>query len=96
MRTDYRRPKQGDQMSVGKSGPKSGPNNFFAKINPQLVPWKKVAQKCALLLQFFKPLPKVNNHPLGENSPNLVTLVPSVFCEFYQGHIIQGANLSRA
>jgi hypothetical protein len=22
----------------------------------------------------FKPMPKVNNHPLGENSPNLVTL----------------------
>jgi hypothetical protein len=23
----------------------------------------------------FKKLPKVNNHPIGENSPNLVTLV---------------------
>jgi hypothetical protein len=22
----------------------------------------------------FNPLPKVNNHPFGENSPNLVTL----------------------
>jgi hypothetical protein len=22
----------------------------------------------------FKPMPKVNNYPLGENSPNLVTL----------------------
>jgi hypothetical protein len=26
---------------------------------------------------FKKNLPKVNNHPMGENSPNLVTLVPN-------------------
>jgi hypothetical protein len=34
---------------------------------------EKEAQKCGLLLQ-FKKLPKVNYYPLGENSPNLVTL----------------------
>jgi hypothetical protein len=27
---------------------------------------------------FFKKLPKVNNCPLGENSPNLVTLIADV------------------
>jgi hypothetical protein len=35
---------------------------------------KKVAQKVGVLLKFSKRLPKVNNHPIGENSPNLVTL----------------------
>jgi hypothetical protein len=25
----------------------------------------------------IKKLPKVNNHPSGENSPNLVTLLPA-------------------
>jgi hypothetical protein len=28
---------------------------------------------CATLV-LFKNLPNVNNHPMGENSPNLVTL----------------------
>jgi hypothetical protein len=27
----------------------------------------------------FKPLPKVNNHLLGENSPNLVTLAYNAY-----------------
>jgi hypothetical protein len=34
---------------------------------------KNVAQKCVI----FKELPKVNNCPLGENSPHLVTLLAS-------------------
>jgi hypothetical protein len=37
----------------------------------------KSSQKCGLLLQFSKTMPKVNNRPLGENSPNLVTLLSS-------------------
>jgi hypothetical protein len=35
---------------------------------------KKPVQKIGLLLRSFKKLPKVNNHPNGENLPNLVTL----------------------
>jgi hypothetical protein len=33
----------------------------------------KVAWKCGLIKQFKNNLPKVNYHPLEENSPNLVT-----------------------
>jgi hypothetical protein len=36
---------------------------------------EKVAQKCELFFLIFKSLPKVNDHPLWENSPNLVTLL---------------------
>jgi hypothetical protein len=37
--------------------------------------WEKVAQKIyAGYFCNFQKLPKVNNHPLGENSPNLVNL----------------------
>jgi hypothetical protein len=35
---------------------------------------KKIGQKMWAIFLIFKNLPKVNNHPLGENSPNLVTL----------------------
>jgi hypothetical protein len=35
---------------------------------------KKVAKKFGLLLS-FKKLPKENNSPTGENSPDLVTLI---------------------
>jgi hypothetical protein len=41
---------------------------------------KKVAKKYGLLLQFSEKIPKVNNHPLGENSPNLVTLLQESEC----------------
>jgi hypothetical protein len=34
---------------------------------------EKVVEKCGLLLQ-LKKLPKVIYHPMGKNSPNLVTL----------------------
>jgi hypothetical protein len=34
---------------------------------------EKVARNCGLHLYYFK-LPEVNNRPLRENSPNLVTL----------------------
>jgi hypothetical protein len=42
-----------------------------------------VAKKLGLLLKFSKKLPKVKNHPTGEKSPNLVTLVAArvAFCD---------------
>jgi hypothetical protein len=51
------------------------PTPFYVKINTSS---QKVSKKCGLLMQFLKKLPKVNNRPLGENSPNLVTLVTTV------------------
>jgi hypothetical protein len=36
---------------------------------------EKIDQKCELIMLFQKKLPKVNNRPIGENSPNLATLV---------------------
>jgi hypothetical protein len=39
---------------------------------------KKVDQNVGYLSIFSKYLPKVNNRPMGENSPNLVTLLPSL------------------
>jgi hypothetical protein len=41
------------------------------------VHWDNVVQKLLLLLYFQAKLPKVNNRPTGENSPNLVTLLTS-------------------
>jgi hypothetical protein len=36
----------------------------------------KSSPKIRATSALFKKLPKVNNHPTGENSPNPVTLVP--------------------
>jgi hypothetical protein len=36
-----------------------------------------VAQKLFAISVMKKALPKVNNHPMGEKSPNLFTLVAS-------------------
>jgi hypothetical protein len=35
---------------------------------------EKVAQKYGLTTTIFKQLPEVSSHPMGPNSPNLVTL----------------------
>jgi hypothetical protein len=48
------------------------PNPFFVKIN---TPWKKVAQEFMLRLQFSKICTQKKNWPIGENLPNLVTLI---------------------
>jgi hypothetical protein len=38
-------------------------------------PWEKVPQKFGLILKYIKKLPIENKRPIGENSPNLVTLL---------------------
>jgi hypothetical protein len=45
---------------------------------------KKVAQLFVLFLQFSQKLPKLNSRPIGENSPNLVTLcmIPNFWATF--------------
>jgi hypothetical protein len=45
---------------------------------------KKVVHTFALLQSFSKQLPNKNNHPMGENLPNLVTLLPDEFKFFFQ------------
>jgi hypothetical protein len=50
------------------------PNPFLVTINTQLYRWKTVAKVFGLLFFFFNKLPKENNRPIGENSPDLVTL----------------------
>jgi hypothetical protein len=60
------------------------PDPFFAKINTQLLPWKKDAQEFGLL-QYFIKLPKENIRPIGETSPNLVILVvEDASCEHWK------------
>jgi hypothetical protein len=46
---------------------------------------QKVAQKLhSFTTVIFKPLPKANNRPIGENSPNLVTLLGGRAEKFHQ------------
>jgi hypothetical protein len=71
-----------------KTSPKTLPNPFFANIYVIMHTYinltlKKVAQKCRLLYIIFKKQPKVNNRPLGENSPNLATLPIPQFFPFF-------------
>jgi hypothetical protein len=49
---------------------------ILAKLIHTWLHWRKVVHKFALFLTFSKKLPNENNHPISENSPNLVTLVP--------------------
>jgi hypothetical protein len=66
---------QGDQKSLRRSRPKCSPTRFFDKIYIyRTETLEKDGHKFALLLLFSKKLPNVNNHPIGENLPNLVIL----------------------
>jgi hypothetical protein len=49
------------------------------KIKAQFLPLKKSSPIiCAVSVIFTKNYPKVSSHPMGENSPNLVTLFTSL------------------
>jgi hypothetical protein len=69
---------QGNQMRLLKDRPKYSPNGVLTKLLHNFYGGKKKLTKFVyiLLSTYFcnKKLPKVNNHPIGENSPNLVTL----------------------
>jgi hypothetical protein len=63
------RRKQGDQMSLSK---KIAQNVAQPK---SILNWRKLTKKIWATCNFFiKKLPTVNTRPIGENSPNLVTL----------------------
>jgi hypothetical protein len=51
---------------------------------------EKVAQLFVLLVKFSQKLPKESSHPVGENSPNLATLLKPE-----QLHLIQEQVRSR-
>jgi hypothetical protein len=44
----------------------------FAQIDTKPLSWKKLPKYITSVI--FKQLPKVNIHPMGKSSPNLVTL----------------------
>jgi hypothetical protein len=73
-----------------KKWPKMLPNLLFAKIITKHLLWGKAAQNVGYFGN-LKKLSKVNNHPLGENSPNLVTLRGNLQCcnFFYSASIVQ-------
>jgi hypothetical protein len=59
-----------------KSRPKCSPIHFLLKVIDKFYRGKSSPVICASSLIFTK-LPKVNSHPIGKNSPNLVTLIHS-------------------
>jgi hypothetical protein len=64
-------------MSLWKNRPKCDPTHFFVKANTSFSP--KLAPKFVLLLYaVLKKLPQESDHSLGENLPNLVTLIVAI------------------
>jgi hypothetical protein len=71
-------------------------SQFFDLINSYLLPWKKEAHTSGNFCNFHK----VSNHPIGENSTNLVTLLTiniailgdvgtyyhTIFCKYFCAH----------
>jgi hypothetical protein len=61
-------------MSLLKKSPKMSPSSFLTTLMRNR--GGKVAQKFGLLLYFSKKKQlEENNHPIGENAPNLVALI---------------------
>jgi hypothetical protein len=67
--------KQGDQMSLRKNQPKFTPTHSLSKCMFHFYRAKKQTKSLGYFCILFKKLAKVNNRPMCENSPNLVTLV---------------------
>jgi hypothetical protein len=65
--------RQGDRIRSWRSGPKCSPTRFLLKHIHSIFIFIEV-RKCWLFFVVFKSLPKVNNHPMGENSSKLVAL----------------------
>jgi hypothetical protein len=65
---------QGDQKSWRKKSPKMSPKTFFPKLTHPFFRGKNGPKIWATSV-IFQKLPKNNNHPIGKNSPNLVTLL---------------------
>jgi hypothetical protein len=65
---------QGDRMSLWKNRPKCSQTQFLVKVYAYPLPWKQSRTKVWAISVIFIERPKVNCDPLGENTPNLVTL----------------------
>jgi hypothetical protein len=61
-------------MSLRKYGPKRGPTHFLAKLVNSHYRGKSNQKMSNATFVIFEKPPKENNRPMGENSPNLVTL----------------------
>jgi hypothetical protein len=64
---------QDDQMSLWKNSPKCSPTHFCTQTLMHNLNRGESSQKRFFLT--FRKLPRVNNHPMGENSLNLATLI---------------------
>jgi hypothetical protein len=73
----------GDQMSLWKNYPKCSSTHFF-KTTLTLTDYKSSSQTWDTSV-IFKKLPRVNNRPVFENSPDLVTLASSYFQQRQSG-----------
>jgi hypothetical protein len=60
-------------MSLSKNRPKCSPSHILQNKYKNFTIEKSSPEILATFV-IFKKLSKENNHPLGENSPNLVTL----------------------
>jgi hypothetical protein len=56
--------------------PKFTQNGIFGLKIYHLATLGKSVPKIGATSERFKKLPKVHNHPMGKNFPNLVTLLP--------------------
>jgi hypothetical protein len=82
--------------AFAKQSPEKSPSPFVANMNiyTLILKRKKVAQLFVLHLQFSRKLPKGNSRPIGENSPNLVTLgLPNSFN--VRRHAVVGSRVAR-
>jgi hypothetical protein len=78
-----------------KSRPKSGPNQLLPELHTLLILREKSSAKIWAAFAIFKKLPKVNTRPLGENSPNLVTLLRLSPCMYTTEKIALSFCVSR-
>jgi hypothetical protein len=66
-----------------KKSPKMYANPFYVQINDVTdAAEKKSNPNFWATVVIFKTLSEGNNRPIGENSPNLVTLHPSIYFQF--------------
>jgi hypothetical protein len=65
---------QSDKMSLWKNAQKEPQPNFLSKLVHNFYRGKTLPQYLCYFCNLQKYMLKVNNHPFGENSPNLVTL----------------------
>jgi hypothetical protein len=69
---------QGGQMNLWKIAQNSAQKIIFLKIYAQLLPWKMYPNDLGYLCKFYHTTQSYKG-PIGENSPNFVTLIGNLF-----------------